>query len=582
MRQNKLIAVMSTVFAICLMATSAWAIDRVEVKVTSEPIPRVVQCSKAGGFSLEFDSQTTLEPGDVIKIDLPNYFNGDQVTLCKNIDFVVSQGAGAAYDTTTATWNLNGTGWAAVPLQVAGQENPFVYPATTAANAAPNATGNSIIFHVKGSNGGDRITITVIGAAGDTLQVGTDGDAKLILKLFDLKDNDGDVDTPAFSNPGIWEDADGDGVYDEALDGNDNALCIDVFDGDTPKGETTVFKANMDSDDLSGNDKFTFIPSDPQIAHIKGSSEYELFPCKGAKADNIPMPEEGQNSTSCAPFDYESGAGYCTAANLGRRIVIKRNTAFSASEKFGVRLQIVSPSEVYWGAAGVGYNTMATPTCTIASADTLTATATDANGNAVTEFATGGTCTVTSDQDAKTLTTAFGIGFANETQTAIYVDMPQLVYTSAVSEGDTVQVEVSLLKQPCGEIFTTTIDLGTFGCQNTASDALLFPYFTNMADGDGWWDGIVITNLASFDGTATIAVYEADGDRGEQEVAVKANSQYVSLLNTILGDFSMTATAGSGQLGDSSAYIMVTTDFNADGFAMMGDGTQAQGYLPRD
>ncbi len=48
---------------------------------------------------------------------------------------------------------------------------------------------------------------------------------------------------------------------------------------------------------------------------------------------------------------------------------------------------------------------------------------------------------------------------------------------------------------------------------------LVYPYFPPC---NGYWNlnGMVITNLSSFEGTATVNYYEADGDAGTVDVTV--------------------------------------------------------------
>jgi len=64
-------------------------------------------------------------------------------------------------------------------------------------------------------------------------------------------------------------------------------------------------------------------------------------------------------------------------------------------------------------------------------------------------------------------------------------------------------------------------------------------------------------------------------------VAVPLNSlrQYTALLSSL----TFTQTAGTGTIGDSRSFVIVcvTGSGVVDGFGMLGDGLQGQGYLPR-
>lgn len=584
MRQFKKAGFLLTVFAcVFAMVGVAFAANRIEVKVTSEPIPEDSTCSKAGGFSLEFDEGTILRPGDQITMDLPL-----GVVLCEPIDFVVSPNndiqldAALQYVAGTLFVQANTTD-ANVNTAAFTQSSDNGLAGTQAID--PLSVGG-VAFHIYGTVNTQRVTIDVIGPAGNTLivrDITTDADV-VTLNLLDEKTNPlpgpdpvgpavWDVDT-------VWEDEDNDNIYDEEADWDDNTLCIDVS---SPSFTQNTVNGSMDS----RNDKYTFIPSNPQIAHIANPVNISLLDCSKAEDPeyNIPLPAD---QGTCNPFDYESGAGTCDATDKGNRIVLV-NTAPFDNVAYSVRLEITSPSNVYWAAGGVGYETYANLTaCPAATAAVNQFTPAsnryfNAAGAELTTF-TGGnnSCTINAANQATVIeTTTASIFATNPTHNNLWIDLPSFVFASGVSEGDVVQVRVTLRKFPCGEVFSDIFTIGTFGCQATSSDTLIFPYFTPIQASEMWWDGIVVTNLTSTSGTANFTMYEADGDVGTiTGVAIGARSQFVTLLSDVLDQ--MTQTAGTGTLGDSTNYIMVTTNFNADGFALLGDGTQAQGYLPRD
>ena len=138
---------------------------------------------------------------------------------------------------------------------------------------------------------------------------------------------------------------------------------------------------------------------------------------------------------------------------------------------------------------------------------------------------------------------------------------------------------------PCGTIFDGFVTAARLtACGSGISNTILFPYFTAIETG-AWWNGIAIVNLGSTVGAATITVYEKDGDVfASQAITLGPTDR---LIAKTLDDpfFTWTKVSGAGTFGDSDCYVKVTTDFNVDGFAMMGNNTpgnsDSMGYLPR-
>lgn len=613
MNLRKTIAILSAFVLVFSIAGIAMAENTVNVDVNSEPIPQGTACSKAGGLSFSFDEGTVLQVGDVITLDTD--YNS---TLCRSFDFIVSPAGDIVLDaagnyvsgtlwTSANTMDVNGPftqtlSTSATPVADATntiRENPAIAAPANGVGAAPG-----IVFRVVGTAKTQRVTIYVLGNiaidyGADTVLGGTDDvytpqfvtvtDSDnsqpefAVLKILDEKTNPAGA-TPAgpttWVNNGLWEVGATALTYNNAADWDDNTLCIDVSN---PAFTASVVNANIDSKD----DKFSFLPSNPQVAHIASPVSITEFECKVAKAGNIPLPTDEQ--AGCL-FDYESGLGYCDEADgnkdNGRRLVLQRTGAFSTTEQYAIRLDIMSPTNVYWGNGTVRYNALTSGACPVEPAGTGLftngSTAYNSAGTLLTDYVgNGGTCTVSDANKAKTIMTSSQKLFTTASLTALYIDMPELVIDGSVAAGDQVQVKVTLTKFPCGDIWSGTVDVGTFGCGETTGDTTLYyPYFT--AGSDDWWDGFVITNYSSTAGQADITLYEADGDQGVlNDVAVGGNSQYVNLLGTMIDSFTMSVSTGSGVLGDSTGYIKAVCNFNADGFGMMGEGTQAQGYLPR-
>jgi hypothetical protein len=506
------------VFAALLMVNTAWAVNRVEVKVTSEPINAGSTSEKAGAFSLEWDQTANMVRGDQITIDLPL-----NVTIAKEIDFIKLDESG------------------------------------------------NYAFKVRGAVGTQRVTIDVLGDVPD--------ETPLVLQLFDQSTTNVFVDT---DGDGFYGAYDGDGD-DDAATAADNTLCIDVSQY---TGE--VVKASMDSKE----DKFTFVPSDPQIAHIVTAQNFSLFKCKGqddwgyveiASAD-----QEGFSQT--CNFDYESTYGYCgydqdRMSFTGGRIIIQVDNRDLPSDPMTLTLAI-NAAGVYWASRGVGlaaYET-ADDVCDNANAEDTTSyasTAYKSDGTTVVSSFDGlADCDVSStDPQAKILKVSFTIPTG---QKYLVIDLPKFAYDAVdVSDGEEVFVDVTLNKEPCGTIFSTTHKVAEFidDCDvlSTESQRLLFPYFTQLGAGDAWWEGLVVTNLSSNAANCTVTIYEADGDMGTWTLdPIPGLGQVAYDLSTVLGDVT-----SSGTIGDSRCWIRVNCDQSVDGFAFIGDGTQAQGYLPR-
>jgi len=587
--------VLLTVFAFVFgMAGVALAANRVEVKVTSEPIPLDSECSKAGGFSIEFDEGTTLTVGDQITVD-----TDFGTTICRSFDIMIAP-VGDIQLLADGTYDVGnpGTLWAQGNTQLTGQA---AFTQTSVNTISAVSTG--VVFRLRGTAGTQRISLDVLGPAGNFIEV-TDADPGQpdVVTLNFLGETTNPIGGPNPEGPAqwnfdsLWEVGTTARLYNDDADWDDNTLCIDISSDLFTK---TVVNASMDS----RADKFTFIPSNPQIAHVAQPLRVELFACKvAADPDNIIIPDE---QGSCR-FDYESGTGYCASLtpgrnpDLGRRVVFNNLGGFyDTADAYSVRLDILSPGDgVYWSGEAVGIDAQATADCATANDTTLgVRRAYNRSGSPLTTF-TGdsGTCTVADAQRATTIETTNTDDVAyvlpNDTR-AIGINLPALVFDRDLIEAsDTVTVRVTLQTFPCGTIHSEEITLGVFGCDETpaggGNNTMVYPYFTQLDSAiGGWWNGIVVTNLSSTDGTATFNLYESDGDQATLQQAVGGNTTFVTLLEPTLDAMTMVESP-DGTLGNSPCYIVVCTDFRADGFAMIANnsdsdvnGSESMGYLPR-
>lgn len=573
MKLNKTWVFFIAIATVFCFAGTALAANRVEVKVTSEPIGYHAPCDKAGGWSLEWDTATVLEDGDIITIDMPtNPATGEEVTICNSFDIEISpSGAGTFW-----------TGALAAGGNIPATDCPFVDEQQTSRLVGES---EGIMFRIIGTAGESRVTLHVIGASsGDALQVGTgEVEDNLILYFLDQTLN------ADYATNGVWQY----GTTTPAVLA-DNTLCINVEQWEQPVG-----LANMDS----MHDKYTFIPSNPQIFHIINAA-YEVFDCKGKADGHIPLGStsstQAGGTENCPGFDNESGRVYCTSpAHVKNYFIVEKTIGTWDIAEYTIEMEVLVD-----GVSGDNGFYFTDDAVYTASAASITAPALSGlcaysnkigyvvgnqddytyNGTTDPVAANTGECEVATDNRSTTLNTyvASGLGLSSLDK-FLLVDIPEMHYDlDAVTAGDVVSVTITIKKAPCGVVFEDTITVATYGCPTIPpaeqTSCLTFPYFTPVNDAD-WWAGLVITNLADNDGTATIKIYEQDGDQGEATVTVGALSQYVGLLTSL----SFTQTAGTGTIGDSRSFIVVcfTGSNNIDGFAMMGDQTQAQGYLPR-
>jgi len=575
MRNKKVFFVIASIFSIFVLASAAFAANTANINVTSEPVRAGASCDKAGGITITFDRDTVLTDGDQITMDLTL-----NVTLCTDIDMVISNDDTGAYADLENIIDTEDVGWFENNSNIGG---PVVLT-----NISGNAVsaGGGVYFHIYGTDGQARITIDVIGEnPGASFTVGDDNNDKLAISLLDQSTN---ADYPG--EEGVFVDSDNDGVYDEAALLTDNTMCIDVsdpaFTGDTVMG-------NFDSK----SDKFTFLPSNPQIAHIAPALNITFDPCKDREPGHIELGDRiTQGSDTCDDFDNEAsypGNGFCLD-HVCNNMVIASSSPFDQLQ-YEVTMEILVNGQsgdngVYWSneaPRSEGYDKK-DDACDATNADGAglgAATYKLANGTtAIPEAPHSDECDVEADGRAVVMNiAASGLNLAAQDD-FLWFNLPAFNYDiDDVQEGDVVTVEITINKVPCGQLFTGIWEIGTFGCQAPGvSNTILFPYFTNMEAAESYWDGIAIVNLGSTDGTATLNIYEADGDVATMDVNVSANSSYVNLLSAMISGMTLT-TSVDGTLGNARVYIRVTADFNVDGFAMMAnsDTGESMGYLPR-
>lgn len=337
--------------------------------------------------------------------------------------------------------------------------------------------------------------------------------------------------------------------------------------------------------------------------------------CKGGDTlRGIPCDVVEQGDEDCNYFDYDENVGYCAPTSANYRAIFSVCECPDPTGDFkffpaegqvlGVRMTILvdgaeGENGAYWSApadANIAFGMFSSTTeaCAATVQDRLFGAGKFYKSDCITEvaaLAADPACTVPVANQATKILTDMDQGY---TVTALdeldklshwWIDIPPIrIDRTVLHNGETISVKIELLNQAsggicaaCTSVCDCTIAVAKVCCYAVSgSSKLTFPYFTSITAGN-WWNGIVILNKSSVSGTATLTAQEQDGSVGTATVNVPAKSMFVDLLSNI--------TWSGTDLGNSPCYITVIPDYgerdDLDGFAMMGNGTEAQGYLPR-
>jgi len=571
MINKRFFTLLTAVFMVLTFSAAAFAANVVDMTTTVPNIPQST-CYQAGTDTLDFDSLTKMEEGDVIEFTLNN-----GVTVCKTINMFLTLGTTAGVLDTTGNLPVSTTA-GAITAAAAGTQFGFLIQATT---------GSQII----------RLTFRRITTATGVLVAVTPGNImtftgtaltdRLIVKLFDGKI--GAIATSGFQKQAAVPVAD---TYDTIILASDNALCIDTL---TAPYTGEYVQNTPNSIPVAVAQKLNFT-GDYVIAHIMTALTYNLYTCKGATCGNIVLGGTTQTAGTCVSFDYETngtgGNGYCTnhlasAPGVPRLIL-------QASQPFELTNYIVSAEilvngvagehGVYWSSTAPTYGHHATSAlaCTGGGAGALGATYQLGNGavaGPVAPIAASCAGVAAAAKAVKWTSAVAGTALFVAGDYFLEVNLPDFNYNLAeVNAGDIVTVRLTVAKSTCGSVGSYDLCIGTFGCPAAAAvgGQCTFPYFTSLSDDPTYWNGIAIVNKSANAGVATITAYEQDGSVGTATVNVGANSMYVNLLESITW-------TGTG-LGGSPAYVVVVGDvFTPDGFGMIANPTsgESMGYLPR-
>lgn len=446
----------------------------VQVVSTSEPISFWSMCDKTGSFRLEFGPGSKLSAGDQITIDLSYISPADHTKLCKDIDIELSLGGDAE--------NILASRFMEVSMPTDTDSAVYV----DGPNGASASAGNGIYFRIHGNYGTQRITLDILGDTGAHLQVGNDPSDKLVVNFFDQRTVNV-YTSDYFTSQYTWPAGKG-----------DNSLCIDVSEW----SDATV-QGNMDS----LNDKYTFIPSNPQIAHIIDPVPISFAYCgyppnPGQIARGIVGETNGEDWSTCTSFDYETGYGYAPSNRYGTNRLILQSAVPFIPTTYQVELEIVVDGQK--GDHGVyftndllevgGFDTIEDSCAATVTAydDSLTnvgvqmyysGTGSPLNYTNLFVQPSPDSCSVPTTARAvklRSAETSLGLSINND---FIVIDIPALMYDrNMLVGGEFVSIRVGLIKLPCAMIFYGENNIGTMFLDPTDVDDDTDGYTENQGD----------------------------------------------------------------------------------------------------
>jgi hypothetical protein len=519
--KNKLMKVLLTLVTVFAMTTAAYAANTITFK-SDKPLMPDSTCGEAGAITLQFDDNTIIHEGDVIRFALSN-----GVTVCGNLDYymvLADDGIETLSDTNSPVSSTNES--ATITVTIGADTH------TNGSDILDDTSQWDVGFRVQASDNSRYITLTlgrrVIETTNeDNFRFTTEyantsrdmsikftcvDDEQAIVKLFhgllaynfaelSEKTVPAGVDTAEV----YWEKTAGATIpliYDnnELNDLKDNTLCVDTATNDYAGDYVYAIPT---SEPFGGDSTYqqTFL-GDYIVAQLIAQMEYVVEPsCKddicnyiptvgGVNQDNEEVPADGNfdfgtYSTSSADstsiVDRWSSTGYCSSVGNtignGLKFYLSGDT-FQENDQFRFTFTIrVGSSEdsdmVVWDAAApsqallTAYNSSSN--CD-SDADPLNTTLRAADmsngawgvwgGDDNTEMtAFRGTVTIQADE------TTFG---------AVLFDLPSAtIDLDNASAGQKVYVDVVVEKLPCGTIVNETICLGELiaDCPATAGSA---------------------------------------------------------------------------------------------------------------
>jgi len=638
---KKLLAVFLAVAMIVGFGSTAMAAFDVRTAITSEPITGTPDfCEKYGATTFTFQAGAKFYDGDWFIFDLPREVelcqSFDFVVLGNsiasgNIAVAVPTGGvtgGGTLETTGVITNGDAYTfgpWKVIDLGGNPTQGNNIVVANNAGGVA-GATAKGMYVRVTGDASSRRVwfrfydndnATSLTNAAnmdGNTILV-VGGDTELTLTLFDGNPWDGPPADPN-TNPNAllraYTDDDNDGIYGEVA--NDllqrggriweNYICARVTNA---YNGGDLINVSFDSGGISGEDFITF-QGQREIAHIIGGTSITLEAC--AKRDLCGYVSLAGGQGANCRYDYTApqvtnNHGYCpdtgnqvftSIASAGNKAILQIGSG-TFTGAYYIELEIISGDGTYFGGIPGSIDGMTAANgadpCTLApgsglydynSPPALTWTVVTRSGTAfVAPFADGAGCgTVPANKQLYRLRSQ-AFDPTNADINRIVIDIPRTVYNPALlSDGDVATVRVELYKVPCGLIFQDTRCIANYVSTCAAAQpqtTLLYPYAVELDGSSGWWFGMSFCNPSGNAGTATITVYETDGDTGSYTTPSIAAGGMMTMNGTDLLSNLTAGTGNTGTLGDSRAHIVVICNFGfAGGFGMMGNGMDSTGY----
>ncbi len=353
---------------------------------------------------------------------------------------------------------------------------------------------------------------------------------------------------------------------------------------------------------------------------------------------NCNTPYQGSiNCPPCPKFDYESAWGYCTTPNRGgvsnynaHGIVIKvcdcPDVVFDISKSYGIKIEILEPAAgVYfvnsndsgnaYTACAIGcpdgdQNIYVSSLGDTADEDRFCPDACDGTpfamafetlldskvlfDPAVHDNTDGSECCLDCIGNlARGIKTSCMQPFMLSASPYIMIDIPTMVWDpKIISRDDSVVIKITITGEPgievcpaCNDLCSCTVNVGMFGCGEASSLSATkcitcFPYFTGLDDA-AWWSGFALTNSGYHDADVKIT-FTAGGIDALVMLKVPARS----ILVKSLSELDISVLAGKGAIFAVAESTVPqgegTMAASINGFAIMGDNSQAYGYRAGD
>lgn len=639
-RMKKFIIGLITLSFIVCGSGVAMAAFNCEVKTTSEAISADgVSCQKYGSLTFIFDSGTFLAEGDWWYVDLPN-----NIKVCQKIDFQIASLPGNpdwdAVRDGVAGEGVDTRGFLTLKHLDPNAGQGGIIRAVTVNAATGAVTGAAVLsdlrFLVTAAEQSSRLKITVIrnpnvpaAGAPNVFALQITDNTTFQIKLMDREDH---------RNTGFagLTDIDGDLIYGEVLPNGtveittrkDNTLCMitpEIYK--IENGGPGVVKSSINSgSNVRGDNFINFNPADPELAHVAYVPGMTTKVCKEDPGIiNIVDIAQG----GCI-FDYETSRGYCDQADIQGlyKFYLAADQAFQAGFTYSVKLEILVDGKsgdngVYWilddlnwDTNGDGitdetryYHTAWEPFETegaLCDKNRRNAAWFMAVTNHTPALPVGNNGLDPTDPTDSAVISTFGTGICDDSNKAtvistietvyggaltgkerfLWIDFPSMSFSLAkVSSGQKVSINVTVSSgTTCGSglgAASGTVHIGTFGgCLE--GNNLIYPYFAKQEY--GWWTGLAINNMGEKDGTAKVFYYESDGTEAKINLPIAKHRMFVNTTDALFTMSGFTVVPGTeATLGNSSGYMIICTDFEADGFAMIGNRNtgEGQGFIPR-